>query len=166
MHPVEHFGGATSIMSPVLLFLRRCPSCLAAANIPVKIGGSASRLALAGRSWSGLRSPASADRLGRCVDQARFLERQDSCPVSMISQSCVRGSSSAVSCSVEVAAPADADERPGDGNGQMPLPVPGHQSTRHWTNAIKGISPPVGGEQEGEEDMERRLDDVIAALPE
>lgn len=69
-------------------------------------------------------------------------------------------------CSVEVAAPAVADERPGDGNGQMRLPVPGHQSTRHWTNAIKGISPPGGGEQEGEEDMERRLDDVIAALPE
>lgn len=43
-------------------------------------------------------------------------------------------------CSVEVAAPAVADERPGDGNGQMRLPFPGHQSTRHWTNAIKGIS--------------------------
>lgn len=69
-------------------------------------------------------------------------------------------------CSVEVAAPAVADKRPGDGNGQMRLPVPGHQSTPHWTNAIKGISPPGGGEQEGEEVMERRLDDVIAALPE
>lgn len=49
---------------------------------------------------------------------------------------------------------------------QMRLPVPGPQSTRHWTNAIKGISPPGGGEEEGEEVMKRRLDDVIAALPE
>lgn len=63
-------------------------------------------------------------------------------------------------CCVEVAAaPAVADERPGDGNGQMRLPVPGHQSTRHWTNAINGISPPGGGEEEGgEEVMERKLD--------
>lgn len=94
------------------------------------------------------------------------MKRQDSCPISDLATVCEMIEQGG-RCSVEVAAAsAVADERPGEGNGQMRLPVPGHQSTRHWTNAIKGISPPGGGEQEGEEMMERRLDDVIAALPE
>jgi hypothetical protein len=47
---------------------------------------SGRRSALAGRSWSGLRSPASAGWKGRGADQARFLKRQLSLPVSTMSQ--------------------------------------------------------------------------------